>query len=680
MPFHDSLAQALATGHEQASGDERSPGEQINGLATGSNGSRWMWVPHNLYFLLLAETRLFGLAAFLLFVGASLAVAWKAAALSGAWGGASLGLLIGMCGVLGYMVIDYAMWLDPVLYMFALVAGLLSAAPSLARRALPRGMPGFARAAVAAMLLLTMGCASKSRAEPARHGGTETGAELAALVSVDCDKVLKTIPRELYGANVDWVYDAGGLWDSGKAAFRPEMVAAVEKLHPGSLLFPAGISADFYHWRDGVGPQSSRPVRSHGSDKDTSKNGFGTDEFLTLCRRTGATPALLVNVVTGTPSEAAEWVAYCKSRNGGAHDWIVGNEPYMKGYSAPQKQGHMRAGEFAGRFLDYANAMRKADPAIRLFAPAGQNFGRYGVVDEKDWDKIILERAGAQIDYLSVHNAYTPVVSGKASFEEVYQAMFAFPERIRANLKTLNEHIDTYAPTHAKRIKLAVTEWGPFFVPNGKERYLGHTKTLGSALYVADALQVFMRADRVEMADFFKLTDPAFQGLVAFDGVPKATYYALQMFTAHFGNLLLASAAQSPTYDSKPVGMVDETGSVPYLSSVASLAEDRSRLYVLSVNRHFSSPMRVKLDLRGFEAKASGTLWTLTAPSPDANNGEDLPNIPGIHWPKPALAPENSMFRAGKPDSVIIRKSELTGISEFVAPPLSVTSLELERR
>ncbi|MDQ6699250.1 MAG: hypothetical protein M3Z36_03590, partial [Acidobacteriota bacterium] len=122
---------------------------------------------------------------------------------------------------------------------------------------------------------------------------------------------------------------------------------------------------------------------------------------------------------------------------------------------------------------------------------------------------------------------------------------------------------------------------------------------------------------------------------------------------------------------------------VPYLTSVASLSEDGSRLYVLSVNRHFSSAIRVKLNLHGFEAKSSGTLWSLTAPSADANNGQDLPNIAGIHWPKPAMAPRNSMFHAGKPDSVVVRGSTLPGVSaanELVAPPLSLTSLELERR
>ncbi|MDQ6699377.1 MAG: O-antigen ligase family protein, partial [Acidobacteriota bacterium] len=511
MPFHDSLARALAQRQERSSDPE-----QINGLAAGDSGSRWMWVPHNLYFLLLAETGIFGLAAFLLFIGSSVSVALKATALSGAWGGLSVGFLIGMCGVLGYMLIDFAMWLDPVLYAFTMVVGLLSAAPAIAgsergRNGRLSGSTSFRRSRVAyaaVPFLLTIACASPGQAEADRRNGSE---ELSAAVNVDTVKILKTIPRELYGANVDWVYDAGGLWDSNKAAFRPDMLDAVEKLRPGALLFPAGISADFYHWRDGVGPQTSRPIRSHGSDNDTSNNRFGTDEFLTLCRRTGASPALLVNVLTGSPSEAAEWVAYCKSN---VRNWIIGNEPYMKGYSDAQKRGYMPAAQFADRFLTYADAMRKADPGIRLLAPAGQNFGRYGVVDDKNWDKVLLERAGSQIDYLSVHNAYSPVVSQNASFEEVYKAMFSFPEHLRANLKTLNRHIDSYAPAHAKRIKIAITEWGPFFVPSGKEHYLGHTKTLGSALYVASALQVFLEADRVEMADFFKLTDPAFQGLI----------------------------------------------------------------------------------------------------------------------------------------------------------------------
>ena len=41
-------------------------------------------------------------------------------------------------------------------------------------------------------------------------------------------------------------------------------------------------------------------------------------------------------------------------------------------------------------------------------------------------------------------------------------------------------------------IGLAVTEWGPWFQVDPQGRYTDHVKTLGSALYVASTLKVFV--------------------------------------------------------------------------------------------------------------------------------------------------------------------------------------------
>ena len=47
-------------------------------------------------------------------------------------------------------------------------------------------------------------------------------------------------------------------------------------------------------------------------------NPFGTDEFIALCRTMGWTPMLTVNLGTGTPEEARDWVEYCNCPPGHA--------------------------------------------------------------------------------------------------------------------------------------------------------------------------------------------------------------------------------------------------------------------------------------------------------------------------------------------------------------------------
>ena len=98
----------------------------------GVEGFHWVWVPHNLYVLLLAETGFLGLCSFLVFIGASVRIALRSLrSTEGAWRVATLGLLVGMCGILGHMMTDWAMWLDPILFTFALVVSLLNNAPTV---------------------------------------------------------------------------------------------------------------------------------------------------------------------------------------------------------------------------------------------------------------------------------------------------------------------------------------------------------------------------------------------------------------------------------------------------------------------------------------------------------------------------------------------------------------------
>ena len=100
--------------------------------------------------------------------------------------------------------------------------------------------------------------------------------------------------------------------------FREDVLALLAALELPVLRWPGGCLADDYHWEDGVGPRAERPRRrnlfwAQGRRKlPEEPNAFGTDEFLRLCERLDAEPYLAVNVGSGDPQEAADWVEYCK--------------------------------------------------------------------------------------------------------------------------------------------------------------------------------------------------------------------------------------------------------------------------------------------------------------------------------------------------------------------------------
>jgi O-antigen ligase len=100
---------------------------------------RPMAAVHNYYLLILAETGLLGLVSMVFFL---CAIVWRGIRAvrrtSGALQAISIGLVIGVCGLLLEEAVDFSLSMDPALFTFALFAAILSVAPSLER---PRANP-----------------------------------------------------------------------------------------------------------------------------------------------------------------------------------------------------------------------------------------------------------------------------------------------------------------------------------------------------------------------------------------------------------------------------------------------------------------------------------------------------------------------------------------------------------
>src|SRR5262249_20481909 len=184
---------------------------------------------------------------------------------------------------------------------------------------------------------------------------------------------------------------------------RRDVFDRARELHPAFLRWPGGNVAQDYHWRWGVGPRDRRITWTNLSWRNEPEpSDFGTDEYLRLCHRLGAQPAITVNVEGrgATVEEAAAWVEYCNgpasSKYGamraadghpepyGVHFWELGNEIW-----GSWVRGHSDAETYARNVVRYQAAMRAVDPTIRLIA-VGDN--------DLDWDRTVLRRAGAVVD------------------------------------------------------------------------------------------------------------------------------------------------------------------------------------------------------------------------------------------------------------------------------------------
>lgn len=161
---------------------------------------------------------------------------------------------------------------------------------------------------------------------------------------------------------------------------RSDVVASLRALRPAALCWPAGPSADQYHWRRGIGPLDQRPAVSlAGGDQPAFQpcgNDFGTDEFLRLCRELGAEPILVLNPYLGALS-VLEWVSYCnaapstpqgkeRAANGhpepyGVRYWLVGSE----------RMAEPDAPSYSGMLAEVTRELRGFLPAPQLIAVGG---------------------------------------------------------------------------------------------------------------------------------------------------------------------------------------------------------------------------------------------------------------------------------------------------------------------
>jgi alpha-L-arabinofuranosidase len=268
-------------------------------------------------------------------------------------------------------------------------------------------------------------------------------------------------------------------WDHLTDQWRDDVVAVTSELGPTMMRW-GGIFADFYRWREGVGPRETRPSMVNLLWGGLESNQIGTGEFVDFCRRVGADPLICVNFEsdgrqqyvkfkgtarTADAKEAAAWVSYCNDPGNaerrahgiaaplGVRHWQIGNE------TSYDRNG-FNLETAATKTVEFAKAMRAADPAIQLIA-----WGDSG------WAARMAEVAGENVQYLAFHHMFDPdnprqpVLRGElyrrdpdAAWDQLMKAWETADAKIRTVRDSLGAH----------KVPLAMTEC--HFVIPGRDR------------------------------------------------------------------------------------------------------------------------------------------------------------------------------------------------------------------
>ncbi|MDQ8755190.1 alpha-L-arabinofuranosidase C-terminal domain-containing protein [Sphingosinicella sp. LHD-64] len=456
-------------------------------------------------------------------------------------------------------------------------------------------------------------------------------------VTVDTTRAGPVIDRNIYGQFAEHlgrgIYE--GVWVgedspiSNTSGYRNDVVAALRRLRVPVVRWPGGCFADEYHWRDGIGPRTQRPVRvnTHWGGV-TESNHFGTHEFLNFAELIGADAYVSGNLGSGTPQEMAEWVEYMTSgsqstlanerrRNGRDRPWRVrffgfGNETWGCG-------GSMRADHSADlhrRYQTFVKAPREA-PIVRVASGANS--------DDTNFTDVMMERARGQMDALSLHYYTIPDSwqnKGPATGfgEDKWASTLRAARRIDDLITRHKAVMDRHDPE--RRVGLFVDEWGAWYEPEpgSTPGFLYQQNTLRDAHVAALSLNIFHRhTDRVRMTNIAQMVN-VLQAMILTDGprmLLTPTYHVFEMYVPFQGATPLAATVEAPEY---------RFGDISLPRVDVSAARDTSgRLHLALVNLDPNRPARVVTNVTGMTVRgARGRL--LTGPALDTHNSFDQPD------------------------------------------------------
>jgi len=463
-------------------------------------------------------------------------------------------------------------------------------------------------------------------------------------ISVDASQPGAKISRNIFGQFAEHlghgIYE--GIWvgpDSSipnTRGIRNDVVAALRAIKVPDVRWPGGCFADEYHWRNGVGSPRTVTLNPNWGGV-TEPNTFGTNEFMDFIDQIGASAYVSVNVGSGTPKEAAEWLEYLtaaqpttlakeRAANGHSAQWKVGflgigNESWDCG-------GNMSADYYLSQLKIYSRFVRNYNPdqqardqMLKIAVGPGDNTTEWTETIMKAWQN---RHWSWDIDGLSIHSytvphwppSYKSEGFGEAEYAQILKTTLQMEDLVSRQSAVM----DKYDPQ--KKVALVVDEWGAWYAPlaGTNPGFLVQQNSLRDAILASLNLNIFARhAARVRMSNIAQMIN-VLQSMIITEKekmLLTPTYYVYKMYV--------------PFQDATFVPVSFEAGARKYgditLPRVDALAakDAAGKLWLEITNLDPNEPVDIDVSFAGIMAK-SAEGETLTAPRVDSVNTFDAPD------------------------------------------------------
>lgn len=440
---------------------------------------------------------------------------------------------------------------------------------------------------------------------------------------------------------------------------RKDVMAALRRLKFTAMRYPGGNFVSGYHWTDGVGPREKRPTTRDLAWQSIETNDFGTDEFAELARRMDWTPMMAVNLGTGTPEEARNWLEYCNIEGGSrwadmrrenGHEkphnfklWCLGNE--MDG---PWQIGHVPAENYAIAAQQTARMMKMCDPSIELVVcgSCAPELPTY-----LEWDRKVLEHCRDEVEYLSLHRYVGNEFDDTAEYLAVTNSIDLQIEATDSVCRSVHHTRKT-----KRRTYLSCDEWNVWYRARHGEHVDGKGKfapplleeiyNLEDALVAAGFLNSFIRhADSVKIANLAQIVNVIAPIFTRGDEMFLQTiFYAIELYANRRTGTSLQTVVEGPGYETTRYGTVKSIDTSAILNG--------DELYVFLVNRSQTEEAEVQVKLADAAVTSFVDAEFITGKDPKAFNSFENPH----------------RVQSCAHEEVTIKD----GIATVVLPPLSV--------
>ena len=460
-------------------------------------------------------------------------------------------------------------------------------------------------------------------------------------LSVDASKPGPKIDRNIFGQFAEnlghGLYE--GIWVGSDSSIpntrgiRNDVVAALRELKVPNVRWPGGCFADQYHWRKGIGPRDKRPATVNSAWGDViDTNAFGTDEFMDFIQQIGSTPYVSINIGSGTPQEAAEWLEYMTA----AAPTALAKERAANGHPEPYKVGFLGIGneswDCGGAMTPdyYVSLMKVYSRFVLNMNPAQRGKDQMLKVavgpgtPETEWTEAVMKAwknhtwawdiNGVSLHWYTVPDGWPPSTNSEKFGLDAYAKSLKSTLFMDEFLRRQEAVMDKYDPE--KKVTLSVDEWGAWHAPlsGSNPAFLVQQNSIRDAILASLNLNIFARhASRVRMANIAQMIN-VLQAMILTDKekfVLTPTYYVFKMYVPFQDATFVPVSMDAGAYTHDSV-------TLPRIDAIA--AKDSSgKLWLEITNLDPDTPAAIDVDVTGMTAK-SAKAETLTAPTVDSIN------------------------------------------------------------